>query len=72
MTGVLSDVEVIDARDRIVLPGLVDTHRHLRAVRRAGRFVDLDVTSVLARATASHDFLLGAARDGGWVASGGA
>jgi len=23
------DVEVVDARDRIVLPGLVDSHRHL-------------------------------------------
>lgn len=25
----VSDAEVVDARDRIVLPGLVDTHRHL-------------------------------------------
>jgi cytosine/adenosine deaminase-related metal-dependent hydrolase len=27
--GPVSDAEVVDARDRIVLPGLVDTHRHL-------------------------------------------
>lgn len=27
--GDVTDAEVVDARDRIVLPGLVDTHRHL-------------------------------------------
>lgn len=27
--GEVADAEVVDARDRIVLPGLVDTHRHL-------------------------------------------
>jgi 5-methylthioadenosine/S-adenosylhomocysteine deaminase len=27
--GDITDAEVVDARDRIVLPGLVDTHRHM-------------------------------------------
>src|SRR3954451_6109564 len=27
--GPVADAEVVDARDRIVLPGLIDTHRHL-------------------------------------------
>jgi 5-methylthioadenosine/S-adenosylhomocysteine deaminase len=27
--GAVADADVVDARDRIVLPGLVDTHRHL-------------------------------------------
>src|SRR5689334_16726602 len=27
--GHVTDADVVDARDRIVLPGLVDTHRHL-------------------------------------------
>lgn len=27
--GSVADAEIVDARDRIVLPGLVDTHRHL-------------------------------------------
>jgi cytosine/adenosine deaminase-related metal-dependent hydrolase len=34
-----------------------------RAVKRAGVFVDLDVRSVIASATASHEYLLGAAGD---------
>ena len=32
-----------------------------RPVKRDGRFVDVDVRSVIARATASHDYLIGAA-----------
>ena len=32
-----------------------------RPVKRGGAFVDIDVRSVIARATASHDYLLGAA-----------
>lgn len=33
-----------------------------RPVKRHGMFVDLDVRSVIARADASHDYLMGAAR----------
>jgi len=32
-----------------------------RPVKRDGRFVDIDVRSVIARATASHDYVIGAA-----------
>jgi 5-methylthioadenosine/S-adenosylhomocysteine deaminase len=31
-----------------------------RPVKREGTFVDIDVRSVIAQATASHDYLLGA------------
>jgi len=35
-----------------------------RLVKRKGTFVDIDVRSVIAQATASHDYLLGAPRRG--------
>ncbi|MEV5962962.1 amidohydrolase family protein [Kribbella sp. NPDC051952] len=38
-----ADVEVIDARERIVLPGFVDTHRHLWQSALRGIAVDADL-----------------------------
>ncbi|MEU4190694.1 amidohydrolase family protein [Kribbella sp. NPDC026611] len=38
--GLSADAEVIDARERIVLPGFVDTHRHLWQTALRGTVVD--------------------------------
>lgn len=40
----VTDAEVIDATDRIVLPGFVDTHRHLWETALRGVAVDADLT----------------------------
>ena len=42
-----------------------------RPVKRDGRFVDLDVRSVVERATSSHDYLLGLVADHDWSPQGG-
>ncbi|GAA3556477.1 amidohydrolase family protein [Kribbella ginsengisoli] len=39
----VTDAEVIDATDRIVLPGFVDTHRHLWETALRGTAVDMDL-----------------------------
>ncbi|WP_433010856.1 amidohydrolase family protein [Kribbella sp. CA-294648] len=39
----VTDAEVIDASDRIVLPGFVDTHRHLWETALRGIAVDVDL-----------------------------
>lgn len=39
----VTDAEVIDATDRIVLPGFVDTHRHLWETALRGAAVDTDL-----------------------------
>ncbi|WP_239062784.1 amidohydrolase family protein [Streptomyces sp. SID13031] len=39
----VTDAEVIDATDRIVLPGFVDTHRHLWETALRGTAVDTDL-----------------------------
>ena len=41
--GLRADAEVIDARERIVLPGFVDTHRHLWQTALRGIAVDADL-----------------------------
>ncbi|TDU90625.1 cytosine/adenosine deaminase-related metal-dependent hydrolase [Kribbella voronezhensis] len=45
----VTDAEVIDASDRIVLPGFVDTHRHLWEVALRGTAVDVDLMTYLQR-----------------------
>jgi cytosine/adenosine deaminase-related metal-dependent hydrolase len=45
----VTDAEVIDASDRIVLPGFVDTHRHLWEVALRGTAVDVDLMGYLQR-----------------------
>ncbi|WP_232828740.1 amidohydrolase family protein [Kribbella monticola] len=45
----VADAEVIDASDRIVLPGFVDTHRHLWEVALRGTAVDVDLMGYLQR-----------------------
>jgi len=45
----VTDAEVIDASDRIVLPGFVDTHRHLWEVALRGSAVDVDLMGYLQR-----------------------
>jgi cytosine/adenosine deaminase-related metal-dependent hydrolase len=45
----VTDAEVIDASDRIVLPGFVDTHRHLWEVALRGSAVDVDLMVYLQR-----------------------
>ncbi|HEY3514776.1 MULTISPECIES: amidohydrolase family protein [Kribbella] len=43
--GIVADAEVIDARERIVLPGFVDTHRHLWQTALRGTVVDAGLGS---------------------------
>lgn len=43
----VTDAEVIDATDRIVLPGFVDTHRHLWETALRGVAVDVDLLGYL-------------------------
>ncbi len=45
----VTDAEVIDASGRIVLPGFVDTHRHLWEVALRGTAVDVDLMVYLQR-----------------------
>ena len=50
----VTDAEVIDASDRIVLPGFVDTHRHLWEVALRGTAVDVDLMVYLQRVLGEH------------------
>lgn len=49
LDGVVADAEVVDASDRIVLPGLVDTHRHLWQSALRGIAVDWTLGQYFAR-----------------------
>jgi cytosine/adenosine deaminase-related metal-dependent hydrolase len=50
----VTDAEVIDASDRIVLPGFVDTHRHLWETPLRGIAVDVDLGLYFERVLGRH------------------
>ena len=52
--GLDVDAEVIDARERIVLPGFVDTHRHLWQTALRGIAVDAGLGTYFERVLGAH------------------
>jgi 5-methylthioadenosine/S-adenosylhomocysteine deaminase len=50
--GLSADADIVDATDRIVLPGFVDTHRHTWQTALRASTVDVDLFGYLDRASA--------------------